>query len=105
MTINLVEGWTAPIDYTLKADGVAVNVTGCTVVLKLRDRHGTAIALAGTLAVVSASAGHVAYSPGAAELLFASSPYSARFQVTDSGGKIAYFPNGGTPEQWKVERA
>lgn len=99
--IEVVEGWTGPLDFTLKGDGVAVDLTGCTVLLQLWDLADAAITLAGTTAIVSAVLGQVRFSPAAADLTKARSPIKGRFKVTDGAGKITYFPNGDA-DRWVV---
>jgi hypothetical protein len=100
MAEDLVEGWTEPIDATLKADGVAINGTGLTVTLVLRDRQGGPVDVTGKVDWLVAASGTVRYSPAGDDLKAAGSPYAARWRVT-SAGKYVYFPNG-EPDVWKV---
>lgn len=101
ITVEVVEGWTDPLDFTLKVNGVAKDLTGMTVLLQMWDRSGTAIGLTGTTSVPTPASGLVRFSPGAADLTAARSPIKARWKVTDGAGKIGYFPNGDA-DRWMV---
>ena len=94
MMLDLVAGWTGAIDAVLKADDVAVDLSGCAVALILQTVNGTTVTLTGSVTVPAPSTGSVRFSPGAADLVAANSPYAARWKVTDGAGKIVYFPNG-----------
>jgi hypothetical protein len=98
---SLVEGWTGPLDFTLKADNVAVDLTGMTVVLLLYGRDGIAIDTTADVTVPTPSAGLVRYSPDPTDIVVAKAPLYARWKVTDGGGNIVFFPNG-APDIWKV---
>ena len=93
--LDIVEGWTGELGpFTLKADGTAVDLTGLTVALILRDRSGTAVTTAGDTRVHGTpTSGQVYYRPDAADMTAALSPYSAHWQVTDGSGYVVYFPN------------
>jgi uncharacterized protein YjlB len=103
-TISLVEGTTEPIDVILKADGVAISLTGKEVALVLHDRAGAAVPVgAGDVEIVSAGGGRVRYSPpSATTLLSASSPLTAHWRVRSSG-KDTYIPRG-PGDQWKIHK-
>ena len=101
MPLTIVEGTTANMDFTLTADGAAVNLTGATVVLVLSDKDGTAVTTTGDVTVVTAADGKVRYQPDAADLDASLSPYRARFKVTDSSSQIAYYPNS-LADVWTV---
>ena len=94
MPLIITEGTTANMDFVLTADGAAVNLTGATVTLVLTDKDGTAVTTTGDVSIVTAADGKVRYAPDAADLVASTSPYRARFKVTDSGGQIAYYPSG-----------
>jgi hypothetical protein len=98
---EVVEGWTGPLDFTLKANGVAVDLTGMTVIFILKDKDGAAIDTSGNASVVTPAAGLVSYSPDAGDLVAAKTPHSARWRVTDGGGKVVFFPHG-APDRWQV---
>ncbi len=105
MQVELVEAWTGPIDMQLKADGVGPDLTGTTVALILRGNDDALVDTSGDVSIIApATAGKVRYSPGAADLVAAKSPYRARWKVTDAGSKVVYFPNG-TADQWIVRSA
>lgn len=103
MAEALVEGWTGPLDFTLLADGAAIDGTGMTVALALRDRNGGLVDVTGKVAWIDAATGTVRYSPAADDLKAHRSPYNARFRVTDGSGKDVFFPNTGADE-WTVRQ-
>lgn len=92
-TLELVAGWSGAVPLTLEADGAAVVLTGLTVVAVLYDRDGAAVNVTGNVAVTSAALGQIAWTPDAADLTAAASPYELRFKVTDADSKDLYFPN------------
>jgi len=102
--IEVVQGWTGPIDMQLKADGVAVDLTGMTVVLILKDKDGTSVDTAGDVSILDAATGKVRYLGDPTDLVAANSPFRARWQVTDGAGRVVYFPSG-PPDVWKVYAA
>jgi hypothetical protein len=104
MALDLVEGWTEPIRYQLTADGAVDDYTNMTVALVAHDKHGTALALAGSVNWSDATTGIVVYSPDAADLLRINSPMRIRWRVTDTDDKVAYFPNS-EPEEWTIRSA
>jgi hypothetical protein len=103
----LVEGETIPVDVTLYdgegAAQVAVNGTGLTISLILRDRAGGLVPFAGKVAWLVAASGTVRYSPAITDLKAAQSPYQARFKVTDGNSDDAYYPNA-EADVWEVRR-
>lgn len=108
MSLDLVQGWTDPIDYQLKkvaVDGTItiLNLTGMTAALEVFDARGNSISIAGTVTVTSAITGEVRFAPGASDLLTAKSPYEIRWKITDGSGKVAYFPRA-EAEKWIVRR-
>lgn len=101
MVVELVEGWTGPLEFQLLADGTAQDLTGMTVELILKDSEGTAITTTGDITVTGAATGEVTYAPDSADLAAAASPLASRFKVTDGSGKVVYFPSG-EPDRWFV---
>lgn len=101
ITVEVVEGWTDPLDFTLKVNGVPKDLTGMTVLLQMWDNAGNAIILTGSTSVPTPASGLVRFSPGSGDLTQARSPIKARWKVTDAGGKIGYFPNGDA-DRWMV---
>ena len=93
--MNLVEGWTGRIRYQLVADGAATSLTGATIVLYAWDRGNSALTLLGTVGVETASEGRIYFDPNAADLTALRSPITVRVKVTDSGGKVTFYPNTG----------
>lgn len=104
---NIVEAETKPLDVTLYdgegATRTAVNGTGLTVTLVLRDRSGAIVQTAGDVSWLVAAAGTVRFQPALTDFKAARSPYQARFIVTDSGGNTASYPNG-RADEWTVRR-
>lgn len=94
--LEIVEGWTGELGpFTLKADGVAVDLTGMTVALVLKDKDGAAVDTTGDTRVSGTpTSGKVYYAPGAADMTNAASPYTVHWSVTDAFGKVVFFPNG-----------
>jgi hypothetical protein len=101
MPLDVVEAWTGPLDFQLKADGVVVNLTGLTVGLVLKDSVGAVVTVGGTLSILDAVNGKVRFTPAATDLVVSKSPYAARIKVTDAGGKDVFFPNA-APDPWTV---
>lgn len=92
--MEIVEGWTGNVDAQLKADGLAVDLTGMTLALILRDEDGTVVTTTG-VTVSSSTSGKVTYAPGSSnDLKSSKSPYSAHWKVVDGTGKIVFFPSG-----------
>ncbi len=104
MGLSIVEGWTGPMDFILKADGVAVDLTGCTVTLLLRDIDGTSRTLTGSVSILDGVNGKIRFSPGVNDIGAAGNTLLARFKVVDSSTKIVYFPSGDA-DKWEVEQA
>ena len=94
MPLTITAGTTASLDFRLTADGSAVNLTGATVTLVLKNKSGTAVTTTGNITVISATGGTVRFAPDATDLVATDSPLHARFKVTDSSSKIAYYPSG-----------
>lgn len=91
--VELVEGWTGPLEFQLLADGAAQNLTGMTVTMLLYKSDGTVIDTTGDITVTDAATGEVTYNPDAADLAATDSPLTFRFKVVDSSSKVVYFPN------------
>lgn len=101
MPLIITHGTTANLDFLLKADGVAVNLTAATVTLVISDKNGAAVDTSGDVSVVTAASGKVRYAPDAADLDSTLSPYRVRFKVVDSGSQIAYYPSG-RADTWTI---
>jgi len=102
--VEIVEGWTSPMPFTLKGNGTPIDLSGMTVTLSLKDRRGASVDTAGKVTVTSAIDGEVTFSPAVGDLRAGSSPYAARFQVTDSNSKVLFVPNA-EADAWKVRPA
>lgn len=99
--LEIIEGWTGPIDFALKADGAAIDLNGITVTLTLTGADGVAVDTTGDVAVLVAAEGTVRYTPDVADLDAAKSPYRARFKLVDGVGAIVYCPSGAR-DVWRV---
>ena len=91
--LEIVEGWTGPVDMQLKKNGAPVDLTGCTVSLILRGSDGVAIDTAADVSVLEVATGKVRYLPDAEDLVAAKTPHWARFKVTDASSKNVFFPS------------
>lgn len=105
MSIFVVSGQTAPIDYQCKADGANYNLTGCTVTIDAVKLSGAAAPFHGdAVDITDAAAGKVRWTPGdTSDLASADSMYRIRFKVVRGDGKIEYFPNI-QREDWIVQQ-
>ena len=102
--IDVIEGWTGPLEFILLADGSAVDLTGITsVAAEAKRLDGTTITLGGTTQVSDATSGKVKYNPIAGDLKEVDSPALVRFKVTDGSSKITYFPSGDA-FTWKIRK-
>jgi len=96
--VDITEGDTFPsIDAALKqtVDGVEtpVNLTGCTVVLRMRS--ATLAIVTGAVTIVNATAGTVSYAWGVGDT-GAPGEYTAEWRVTTGTGKVFTVPNKGS---------
>lgn len=97
---EVVEGWTSPMEFTLKLATSSstsyspMDLTGLTVAIVLKDGRGRTVNSSTTgVSVVSSTGGTVQYAPTSSDFVAARSPYRVRFKLTDSTGRIAYHPN------------
>lgn len=99
---DIVEGWTSRLSFQLYEDGAALVGTGITVsALDITAADGTVVTTTADFGWITAASGTVYYDPDSADFEAAKSPYSVRFQLTDGGGKVAWYPNG-KPDQIRV---
>ena len=102
-THHVVVGQTSAYDIDLKDDGVTPSGTlGGTVALVLKNEAGTQIALTGNVTIQDAVNWRIRVSPDAADFGTAGI-YRGRVKVTDSGGRVAYFPNSEW-DKWIIYR-
>jgi hypothetical protein len=89
----LVIGWTSPIDISLLTQGAAPSgsMAGMTAELVLNDRHGTVIDTTGDISIPDVNVWTVRYSPDPLDLV--PGVYRMRVKITDSGGRVAYWPS------------
>lgn len=102
--LSITEGWTQRLGpFVARADGVPVALptvldNPATAVLQIRG-HGLEeyVDTDGDVEVDPdqvTNIGQFSFDPDAADFEHGHSPYTFRLKVTDSDGKIAYFPNG-----------
>jgi len=100
--LSVVAGWTALLGpFTLRADGVPLDLSGFIVELVLKDSFGNLVVHGGTVTVLNqiTNPGQVTYEPVSADFVFSPygntgrQPYTIRWKVTDGAGDIIYFPN------------
>lgn len=106
--LSVVAGWTQTLGpFTLKVDGVAVDLTGFTVTLILHKPSGILLIPGGVVTVLNQTTnkGQVTYDPIATDFVFAADPslgdeqlYAMHWKVVDGSGKIVFFPNVGADE-------
>src|SRR5207249_5895548 len=100
IAIEIVEGWTDPIDFQLLKQTDAggpfapADLTGWTVTLLLSAVDGTAIDTTGDLSPITIASGTFRFTPDADDLKAKDSIVRARFKAVN-GAKVAYFPNVG----------
>lgn len=94
---EVTEGWTDELGpFTLKIDGVAINLSGLTVTIVLRNTAGALVVVGGTIRVgLPTSLGQVYYTPVAADFVSGDdNEYHVHFQATNISGAKVFFPNG-----------
>lgn len=90
---DIIEGQTADIDFQLQESGAPIDLTALTVALLLEDRQGATIGSPGTVIIADPTNGHVRLTPANSSVFVAANgPYLARWQITDSLGKISFCP-------------
>ncbi len=99
--ILIIEGMTGDIEVDLHRDGMPADLTGSTVEAAMKDGQGNAVAQPGTVTVANPTAGKVKFNPHA-NLPHGS--YKMRFRVTDTNGKVYFFPSIPDPICIEVNR-
>jgi len=94
MRLNVVEGWTGPLDFQLLADGVPLDNSGNAIAVVVQDHQGATVTFTGTVNWLDAVLSKVRFSPQPTDLLAAKSPYNVRWKVTDGANKVVFFPSG-----------
>lgn len=101
-TYDIVEGLTATVDFQLLESGAAIDLTSLTVNLLLEDREGNVISSPGTILIPSPTTGHVQLVPtNASVFVAANGPYLARWQITDTLGRVSYCPTS-VRDVWNI---
>lgn len=91
MHVSIVTGWTEPLDWELRNEGVAVDLTGCTPELVVRD-GAAELELDGVASLPNAAGGRVRFAPAEGDFE-AVGRFAYRWRITDATGKVSYFPN------------
>lgn len=95
--LDLVLGWTSPLQLTLSADGAPLDLYGCEVEAVLERPDGTSVIRA--VELIDPARGIVAWPLEEADLLFGAPALRAeivgwlRFRVTDAAGRSFACPN------------
>ncbi len=92
-TKKVVEGTTAMLEWNLYNDCEPFDATGITPAAVLKDKDGTTITTTGKIEWATITASKIRYRPDAADLVAAKSPYTLHFKLTDSVGKISFYPD------------
>ncbi len=92
-SVDIVEGWSGPIDFQLKENGVAADLTGDTMTAEAVDRRRQPTTLTGDLSIISATDGKIRLTPDTGDFIASASPYELRFKRTTIAG-IVFYPNG-----------
>lgn len=104
---DFTEGWTGPIDVRLLAQATTTStsapydVTNMTVALILKDAKGRIVSTSDDVSLFNSTGGVVRYIPDTRDFLTRRSPFTAKFAVTDSTGRVVFFPSG-APDVWRV---
>lgn len=101
--LNLVEGWTKPINEQILSNGSPYNLSGLTVTLVAYPKGSrTSKTMSGVITVIDAANGKVQFTPAANDLLSIESPYAVRWKMTNGG--VEYFAPQGAPDEWLIRR-
>jgi hypothetical protein len=94
MTYEIVEGWTGPLDIRLKSAGAdpSGDMVGMSAALLLTNKAGDVVDTAGDVTIEDVDVWVVRYAPDPSDLQ--PGVYRMRIKVTDSAGKVVYFPSG-----------
>jgi hypothetical protein len=99
--LDITQGWTKQLGpFTLRNDGVPVDLTGLTVRLLLRGKGMPQfIPVSGQIQIDPdqselGNRGQVYYKPAATDFRWDKSPYACHWEVTDQAGDVVFFPNG-----------
>jgi hypothetical protein len=101
-TFTIVVGTSEPLDFELRDKGIAIDGSGLTIALaitQLVDGQPATVTSPPTVAWLDIAAGTVRVS-GAGALPVGN--YLVRYQVTDNGGRVGFFPNGDKADIWRV---
>lgn len=92
--VEIVEGWSGPLDFSLLNDGVAQNLTGITITGQATNRLAQLVDLSSDVTVLSATDGQVRLTPDTGDFPAEQSPYELRFKAVDGTNAIVFFPSG-----------
>lgn len=110
--LRITEGWTGQLGpFTLRVDGLPIDLSGKTVTIHLRNALGNAVAASGTLTVDPdqvTNKGKLTYTPAETDFVWVAGVYSntqeyrIHFKVV-SGASKTFHPNG-EPDVIEVHR-
>jgi hypothetical protein len=92
--VEIVEGWTGPLDFELLSDGTPQNLTSIGVSGRALDRDKQSVTLTSDVTIVTATEGLVRLTPDTGDFSASGSPYELRFMATDGAGGIVFYPSG-----------
>lgn len=96
LVVEIVEGWTGPLDWQLQTCSTSFSIAGTDhVAAYIYDRNEVVVTTStGVITEVTAACGHVRFAPcTSCQFKAANSPYTMRFRVQDSAGTVVFFPN------------
>lgn len=96
--VELVEGWTSPIEFVMESNGVPIVFASSahTPALILRNKAMQTISGVGNVSWLAASCGAVSLGFDSTDLVASESPYLFRIQVTQgaASSEVLFVPNG-----------
>jgi len=91
---EIVEGWTAALQYRLLSSSDPIDLTNYTVIPICEDKRGSVVSTSSDYTEDSTTGGEVSYLPGSTGTFKASlSPYTLQFQLVDASDKDLYVPS------------
>jgi hypothetical protein len=90
--LELVEGWTGPLDFHLVGDGEPASLHGCDVTFLLGRGDGTEIEREAEIR--DPGAGLVRWSPDPTDLVGGEAASTLRVRVVDAAGRKTFWPSG-----------
>jgi hypothetical protein len=87
--LEIVEGWTGALPFTLKADGLGLDILGLRIQAVLEDANGvTVFDSSGKLTLTNGEIGELVLNPSSSDFYVSGSPFRLRFRLTDVGNRV-----------------